>query len=217
MALAESEDVEALGALVAEHPRGRVPRELRRRHILSIATELFVSRGFLNTSMDELARRAGVSKPVIYDLVGSKEALFHEIVAVETSRLTLLIEGAVQSEPDSAQKLRAGLRAFFGFVAARRAVWRLLTSSSDGPIAGEFAAARAVQARAVAKLLASSAAEFDAEVSPLVLDAVAHAVNGAAEALGVWWNDHPEATADALADIVAQLVLPGLLSFAQAQ
>jgi len=57
-----------LDAEVAKHRRGRVPRALRRRQLLAQAHGLFVEFGYSGASMDELARRVGVSKPEIFEL-----------------------------------------------------------------------------------------------------------------------------------------------------
>ncbi|MBM4363784.1 MAG: helix-turn-helix transcriptional regulator, partial [Deltaproteobacteria bacterium] len=102
-------------AEVAAYPHGRVPREVRRRQVVALAEELFGERGFQAASMDELARRAGVSKPVIYDLVGSKEELFHEVLARESAELAARVEAAVEGEAVREQKLHAGALAFFRF------------------------------------------------------------------------------------------------------
>lgn len=205
------EDPGELAALVAEYPHGRVPRELRRRQIVAVATELFVGRGFASASMDELARRVGVSKPVVYDLVGSKEELFHEIVTAEAARLAQRVQAAVDSEPDIALRLRAGTLAFFQFIGERRAAWRSLMALSDAPITAELARARRFQADAVASLLSKGAAETGVVLDPAVVSATAHAINGAIEALALWWHDHPDASPEALADLATDLVAPGLV------
>jgi AcrR family transcriptional regulator len=207
------ETPEFIAGLVARHAHGRVPRELRRRQILAVATELFIGRGFIGASMEEIARRAGVTKPVVYELVGSKEQLFHEVVMAEVARLAARVEAAVNAEPDQTLKLRCGTLAFFLFIGERRAAWRALMAMPEAPITAELAAARRIHARSVAALLARGASETGVEVDPLVLEATAHAINGATEALAHWWNDHPEVTPDALADLVTQLVAPGLLAF----
>ena len=75
-----NERLAAIEQELAGHPHRRVPRDLRRRHLLELATELFSERGFEAASMDELAQRAGVSKPVIYDQFGSKEGLVVAVV-----------------------------------------------------------------------------------------------------------------------------------------
>jgi AcrR family transcriptional regulator len=206
------ENREALAALVAEYGHGRVPKELRRRQILGVATDLFIESGFSSVSMDEIARRVGVSKPVVYDAFGSKEELFHEVVAGEVRRLGARVEAAVDAEPDPTQKLRSGTLAFFRFIGERRAAWRALMAYPEAPMSIEIAGARRTHARTVATLLARAAVETGKPVEPIILDAVAHAINGANEALALWWHEHPEFTPEALSEIVTQLVAPGLLA-----
>src|SRR3954462_14623649 len=63
-------------ACIGDFRHGRVPRAVRERQLVELGEELFAERGFAKASMDELARRAGVTKPVIYELFGSKEGLF---------------------------------------------------------------------------------------------------------------------------------------------
>jgi len=201
------------GTQVAAYAHGRVPRDVRRRQVLELATELFVERGFAAASMDELAKRAGVSKPVIYDLIGSKEALFGEVCAQEAAALALAVQTSVAAEPDQELKLHAGALAFFRFAAQRRAAWDALLSADTAPVNAELAAARRLQAASVARMLAEGAASSGAELDPIVVDACAHAINGAFEALSVWWRDHPTVSAEALAALANSLVLPGLQSF----
>jgi AcrR family transcriptional regulator len=209
------EDPEDLAVLVAQYPHGRVPRELRRRQIVAVATELFVGLGFASASMDELARRVGVSKPVVYDLVGSKDELFHEIVTAESARLAGRVKAAVESEPELALRLRAGTLAFFRFIGERRAAWRSLMALSDTPITAELAYARRFHAEVVASLLADGAGELGAVFDSAVIAATAHAINGAIEALALWWHDHPETSPEALADLLTTLVAPGLVALAE--
>jgi AcrR family transcriptional regulator len=63
-------------ARIEDFRHGRVPRVVRERQLVELGEELFAERGYAKASMDELARRAGVTKPVIYELFGSKEGLF---------------------------------------------------------------------------------------------------------------------------------------------
>lgn len=202
----------ASGEEVRRYPRGRVPREVRLRHVLAVAEELFVERGYQHASMDELARRADVSKPVVYDLVGSKEQLFATLVDRWADDLGDRVSVAVAAEPELSRRLRAGASAFFGFVGEHRAAWWALLSGHDAPVTVAFAAARERQARLVAGLVEQGAREAGDPVDPEVAEAVAHAVNGALEALARWWASHPHLTPDELADLVVDLVGPGLLA-----
>jgi AcrR family transcriptional regulator len=183
--------------------------------VLSVASVLFVERGFAETSMDELARRVGVSKPVIYDLVGSKEALFREIVAQEADNLSRAIEFAVDAEPNSDNKLYRGALAFFRFAQDRRAAWDVLLSAETAAVSAELAAARRMQAAAVARLLARSAAEDGHPADSVLVDACAHAINGAFEALATWWSQHPTYSAESVATLATNLVQPGLRALSQ--
>lgn len=208
---------EQLGAEVEALPRGRVPRDLRRRHVLAVATVAFIERGYAGVSMDAIAADAGVSKPVVYDLVASKERLFHEVMAEAADELAQRVADAVAEEPDPERKLFAGALAFFGWVDERRTAWSSLLSSTAGPESTEVAAIRARQTELVAALLAEGAepaagVDGAGAVDPEQLDAVAHAINGAFESLSGWWQDHPDRTPEELATLLTALILPGLLS-----
>jgi AcrR family transcriptional regulator len=200
---------EQLQAEVEAFPHGRVPRELRRRQVLAVANALFVERGFAAASMDELARRVGVSKPVIYELVGSKEALFSELVAQEAQALAAAVEAAVSANPGG-DRMYAGALAFFRFARERRAAWDTLLTAEAVPVNAELAAARRFHAAQVARLIARGAAELGEQADPIKIEACAQAINGAFEALADWWKAHPELAAETLAELAAKLVSPGL-------
>lgn len=217
-----SDTLERLQAEVDGHAHGRVPRDLRRRHILAVAEQVFVERGYAGTSMDELAARAGVSKPVIYDLVGSKEAVFAACMQAAADALAVQVATAVAAAgDDAATRLRAGALAWFEFIEARRSVWDALLASGDAPATAAIETIRTRQDAFVAAELTAtvasvtSAADGAADdvartVDPELAAAVATAMNGAFEALGRWWHSHPERSATELADLYTALVLPGL-------
>lgn len=191
---------------------GRVPREVRRRHIIAVAEQLFVERGYAAASMDDLAARIGVSKPVIYEIVGSKDVVFEACVARVADALADHVADAVADADasDEAAALRAGALAWFEFIGERRALWEALLSSRDVPTTEAVEAIRARQDRFVAAQLLAGAVERGVEPDPELAGAVATAMNGAFEALGRWWHDHPERSPAELADLYTALVLPGL-------
>jgi AcrR family transcriptional regulator len=212
--------------------RRRVPREVRIPQIAGIAEDLFGRFGYQGTSMDDVARLAGVSKPVIYDLVGSKEELFQLCLARSADEMAVRVAAAVDAAAEE-DRLRAGALAFFGFVDEHRPAWRGLLASGSAPLTTEMAEIRRNQAALVAGLLIqgvssghptassgsgpASAAEPAADPAangPLIADALANAINGAFEALAGWWQSHESMTADELADLMVQLMGPGLESMA---
>src|SRR3979490_1394983 len=90
------------------HPtRRRVAREVRLPQIARIAEDLFARFGYQGTSMDDVARLAGISKPVVYDLVGSKEELFKLCLARNADELASRVAIAVE-RADGEDRLRAG-------------------------------------------------------------------------------------------------------------
>jgi len=201
---------EAIEAEVARHPHGRVPRELRRRQVLAVAEALFVERGYAATSMEDVAAGAGVTKPVVYGLVGSKEQLFEACMLRAAEELAARVAtGVLAAGPGDEARLRAGALAWFEFIGERRALWDALLASDDAPASAAIDAVRARQDAFVAAQLAAGAAERG-EIDAELLSAVATAMNGAFEALGRWWSDHPDRTAAELADLCTALVLPGL-------
>lgn len=208
-----SEDV---ASELARHSHGRVPRDLRRRQLLELATELFSERGFPAASMDELARRAGVSKPVIYDLFGSKEGLLVAVIEELGNDLNETVAAAVTGQTEPAELLRAGSLAFFRFVGERGATWSMVFTASRAlagatpPALAKLEEVRRRQDGLVSAVILASARELGREPAELELGAVARALNGLYEGLVEWWGEHPEAEPEQLTDWVMALVLPGL-------
>jgi AcrR family transcriptional regulator len=200
---------------LSQYRRGRVPRDVRLAHVLGLAEELFAEHGYTAASMDELARRAGVSKPMVYNLVGSKEELFRTCMDRTADELATRIRAAVAGETDLRRLLAAGARAWFDYVAEHRALWTSLLGGGDSPMSAEIDQIRWRQARLVAAILAETA-PAGSSPPPALLDAVAHLLNGAFEGITRWWNDHPAATTSALAELCTDILFPGLIAVSTA-
>ena len=193
------------------HPHGRVPRDLRRRQLLAVAEQLFIERGYAATSMDDVAAGAGVSKPIVYELVGSKHEVFEACMARAADALAARVaEAVLAAADDDATRLRAGALAWFEFIAERRSLWDALLASDDAPASAAIEAVRARQDGFVAAQLAATATAEGRAVDLELVDAVATTMNGAFEALGRWWSRHPDRSAAELADLYTALLLPGL-------
>src|SRR5881227_199063 len=63
-------------AAIATHKKGRVPRALREEQILDIAEELFLAKGYEQTSIEDICRIAEVSRPTVYNLYDNKGAIY---------------------------------------------------------------------------------------------------------------------------------------------
>jgi AcrR family transcriptional regulator len=117
-------------ATSAARPRGtRLPRQARRRQLLEAALEVFVARGYHAAAMDEIAERAGVSKPVLYQHFPGKQELYLALLDESVEELIETVRTALQSTDDNRQRVFATIRAYFEFVAAQSGTFRLVFES----------------------------------------------------------------------------------------
>jgi AcrR family transcriptional regulator len=198
-------------AEIADFPHGRVPRALRERQLVELAEQLFAERGYAGASMDELSRRAGVTKPVVYDLFESKDGLFRACVERSTRRMAESIAAAVRAESELEARLRAGGLAFLRFAADNRVAFDLMTMGGGARFADQAQRVRRSQAELIRRLLEETAPE---DVDPTELEVVAGAVNSAYEGVAQWMWEHPETPIEQVADWMVELLLPGLRRFA---
>ncbi|MEU4777554.1 TetR/AcrR family transcriptional regulator [Micromonospora sp. NPDC023633] len=173
----------------------RLPRAVREQQMLDAAVKVFSRRGFHAASMDEIAVDAGISKPMVYAYLGTKEELFVACLHREGTRMMQAIAGAAAPDLPADERLWRGLRAFFGFVGAHRDGWAVLYRQARGeqPFAGELAGMRARLVEVVAGMLDHALRAQGREAGETDLEVVAYALVGATESLADWLADHPEA------------------------
>ena len=110
----------------------RLPRPARRRQLLGAAQEIFVSQGYHAAAMDEIAERAGVSKPVLYQHFPGKLELYLALLDESTDALIDTIRTALGSTADNRQRVAATFVAFFDFVSGKGEAFRLVFESDLG-------------------------------------------------------------------------------------
>lgn len=176
----------------------RLPRAVREQQMLDAAVKVFSRRGFHAASMDEIADDAGISKPMVYAYLGTKEELFVACLHREGTRMMEAIAGAAAPDLPADERLWRGLRAFFGFVGAHRDGWAVLYRQARGsqPFAAELATMRGRLVEVVAGMLDHALRAKGREVGATDLEVVAYALVGATESLADWLADHPEADAE---------------------
>jgi len=188
--------------------RKRLSAENRRATIVDAAIRSFAAEGFDGTSMDAIAARAGVTKPVIYDHFPSKGALFMSVL--EAVRDDLLARGqTIGGAPmDGRTTRRAWIDAFFAFVEDEPDAARvLLVVPHGGPEAAWLS--REVQAGAAAGI-----ARLLAPTLPLRerwrIAAAAEFFKAGLHALAEWWLDNPGPSRSELVDIVMESTRIGM-------
>ncbi|SCK51111.1 TetR/AcrR family transcriptional regulator [Streptomyces sp. WMMB 322] len=178
-----------------------MPREVRERQMLDAAVAGFARHGYQAASMDDIAEQAGVSKPLVYLYLKSKEDLFTACIRRERAALVEAVRGVTgRDEVPGAraeQQLWNGLCAFFAHTAARPDGWSVLhrADTQGEPFAREVAAMRAEITELVTLLLARAAVDAgcDEKFAEREVSGLAHAMVGAAESLAVWANARTEA------------------------
>ena len=109
--------------------KARLPRDERRAQLLSAALEVFTSAGYHAAAMDEIADRAGVSKPVLYQHFPSKLDLYLAVLDLHVDQLVYSIQRAIASTYDNADRVKATVDAYFNFIEEEGEAYRLLFES----------------------------------------------------------------------------------------
>ena len=107
----------------------RLPRHERRRQLLDAALEVFVSQGYHAAAMDEIAERAGVSKPVLYQHFPGKLELYLALLDESVDTLVETVRDALRSNPDPKQRVAATFGAYFEYVGGKGQAYRLVFES----------------------------------------------------------------------------------------
>ena len=109
--------------------KARLPRDERRAQLLAAALEVFTGAGYHAASMDEIADRANVSKPVLYQHFPSKLDLYLAVLDLHIDSLVFAIQKAIASTRDNKNRVTATIDAYFGFIEGEGEAFRLLFES----------------------------------------------------------------------------------------
>ncbi|MER6139313.1 TetR/AcrR family transcriptional regulator [Streptomyces sparsogenes] len=167
--------------------RVRMTGKERREQLLDIGRTLFAQRGFEGTSVEEIAAKAGVSKPVVYEHFGGKEGLYAVVVDREMRRLLDMVTGALTAGHPR-ELLEQAAFALLDYIEAYTDGFRILVR--DSPVAqstGSFASLISDIATQVEDILGLEfkARGFDPKLAPLY----AQALVGMVALTGQWWLD----------------------------
>ncbi|WP_251094468.1 TetR/AcrR family transcriptional regulator [Streptomyces sp. Caat 7-52] len=193
----------------------RMPRAVREQQMLDAAVRIFGQRGYMAASMDEIAELAGVSKPLVYLYLNSKEDLFTACIRREATALTAAVRAGVRQGLPADRQLWDGLRAFFAHTAEHPDGWSVLhlqARTHGEPFAAEVAAMRTEIVAFVTRLVAVAAREAhrDPGLPEHEVAGLAEALVGAAESLAAWANATPGVTARQAAATLMNFAWSGL-------
>ncbi|MGW0204907.1 TetR/AcrR family transcriptional regulator [Streptomyces sp. NPDC003233] len=193
----------------------RMPRAVREQQMLDAAVRIFGQRGYMAASMDEIAELAGVSKPLVYLYLNSKEELFTACIRREATALTQAVRAGVRTDLPADRQLWDGLQAFFAHTAEHPDAWSVLhlqARTHGEPFATEAAAMRREIVAFVTRLVAIAAREAhrDPDLPEHEVAGLAEALVGAAESLAAWANGTPGVTARQAAATLMNFAWSGL-------
>ena len=194
----------------ARRQRVRMTSAERREQLVMIARELFAEKGFEGTSVEEIAARAEVSKPVVYEHFGGKEGAYAVVVNRETKALHDAIRAALTTpEASSRELLERGAMAMLDYIEACPDGFRILSrDSSTGQATGSFASILSDIAARVEDLLAARFLErgLDPQFAPLYSQALV----GLVAMTGQQWLDRREPSREAVARHLINLAWNGM-------
>jgi AcrR family transcriptional regulator len=107
----------------------RLPRTARRAQLLAAAQDVFVTNGYHAAAMDEIAERAGVSKPVLYQHFPGKLELYMALLESHVDELVGRVRTAIASSTDNKLRVRAAVAAFYDFVDGEGQAFRMVFES----------------------------------------------------------------------------------------
>ena len=180
----------------------RLPRPARRLQLLGAARDVFVAQGYHAAAMDDIAERAGVSKPVLYQHFPGKLELYLALVDEQADALTTAISESLARTDDNRERVHGVLSAYFEFVdgTARSApgAFRLIFETDlgkDPAVRDRVERTTAEITRAVAETVAG-----DTGLDRARAELLAIALTGGAQVAARWWldNDRPVPRADAV-------------------
>lgn len=176
-------------------PRRRMTAAARREVIAGAAAELFAERGYRGASVDGIARRSGVTPPVVYEHFASKRELYRELLERHFAELREVWREHFAVEGPAEQRVARSFDAWFAYVEAHPFAGRVLFRYSTDPEIEDVHAE--VAARSREAILPLFAAEPGAEnvagsVGGEGIEMVWVVLRGVLQGLAVWWSEHPD-------------------------
>ena len=178
----------------------------RRQQLLDVARELLAERGFDATSVEEIAHRAAVSKPVVYAHFGGKEGIYAVVVDREMRRVLDTIESSLAGDAHPRVLLERAAIAFLTYVEECPDGFRIL--ARDSPVAGTFSSLLGDIASQVEHILGVQFEHHGYE--PKLAAVYAQALVGMVSLTGQWWLDVRTPSRDEVAAHVVNLAWNGL-------
>jgi len=186
----------------------RLTASARRAQLIEVGRGVFAERGYEATSVEEIADRAKISKPIVYEHFGGKEGLYAVIIDREMEHIVSRISEAISSGSPR-ERLEGAAMAFLTYVKEQPDGFAVLTR--DAPVStasGGMSGLLNDLADRVSKVFAAEfkSAGYDARTAPIY----AHALVGMVTFVGQWWTETRKPAVEQVASHIAGLAWMGL-------
>jgi AcrR family transcriptional regulator len=192
---------------------GRMSRPARRQQLLAAAQQVFVANGYHAAAMDDIAERAGVSKPVLYQHFPGKLELYLALLDTQAEALSDAVNEALAATEDNRERIHGVLTAYFEFVDSDDdGAFRLIFETdlgNDPAVRQRVEAVAQKTMRAVADTVAA-----DTGLGLAAAELLSTALTGAAQVAARWWlaSDRPISQVDAIG-MLESLLWRGISNF----
>ncbi|MBA2444243.1 MAG: TetR/AcrR family transcriptional regulator [Nocardioidaceae bacterium] len=185
----------------------------RREQLIDIARGLFAERGFEGTAIEEIASRAEVSKPIVYEHFGGKEGLYAVVVDREVLQLLSKMRSSLTAG-NPRDLLEQAAFALLDYIEESADGFRILVRDSPiGSESGSFVSIIGDVASRVEYILGAEfrARGFDAQYAPMY----AQMLVGMVGTTGQWWLDERNPSKAEVASHLVNLAWNGLSGLEQ--
>ena len=175
--------------------RRRLPASARREVIELAATGVFAEHGYRGASIDEIAARAEISAPVLYDHFVSKLELYRRLLERTRNELLEMWREHLFSDEPAEVRIPRALDAWARYVENHREATRMFFREATGDPEAE-AVQREIQAQgrvAISMLLAHEPGveNLAGSAGQEILEMAAEILRAGLTGLAIWWHEHP--------------------------
>jgi AcrR family transcriptional regulator len=190
--------------------RGRLSRSARRAQLLVAARDVFADQGYHAAAMDDIAERAGVSKPVLYQHFPGKLELYQALLTTYADELVAQVRSALLATADNEERVQAAVTAYFDFVTGEGKAYRLIFGSDlRGEATGVVEGALNRCIETVAEAVTTDAGLDSARARLLAVGLV-----GQSQVAAQYWLDSDQSVSrDEAVALLASLAWRGLAGF----
>ncbi|MDQ1379480.1 MAG: hypothetical protein QOJ71_199 [Actinomycetota bacterium] len=189
----------------------RLPAAERSEQLLDVAEEQFMAKGYDRTSIEDIARAAGVSRPIVYQHHGSKEGVY--LACVARARRVLLEEyaTAVADMREPREVLRAAAGAWFSIVDRDPDRWALLYGGSAIPMTGALGRRLKIErSKNLGYYVRAVQSWTRSDVPADHVAALAHLIAGVGDQLARWWLTNRHLSREQIVDYYCEFCWNGL-------